>query len=217
MTSTPLPVIAPIAQGVDSQSNPYTLYTSSCHLQIADDGGWITPVIATNNGNGTHTFKTNSPFLSQHHQITSQPIAGSFSALLETEYLFALTASDSNAIPNLIDFDNKIADALNVILNRVPNFGFINKINLANIPNLDTSVTVLSFNQAYYAPAMLTNPVGQVLLLLQAFTYAANLYTYNPDLVNAIIPTFLHFKTNLYNLNRQVFLYSIPFILGGNL
>jgi hypothetical protein len=200
--TTPLPIIAPFAQGVDSTNTPYTLYTSPTHLQIADEGGWITPVTAVNHGNGTFSFTTISPHLLPWQQVTSAPLKGSFSAPLEVENLFIIDPSSWAA---LIAFDNTLANNLNEKLGLVANFGFVEKISESSIPSFDSSVTTTSFFTAYYAETL--NPTLQFLQLLQVFTWAANPATYSADLINGLMPTFLHFKTNLYNLNRQIFLF----------
>ena len=205
---TLLPVYAPMVQGVDPAGNPYILYTSTILLSVADDGGWITPLTGTEISQNVWKFETNSPFLGAGHQLNFT-LSGSFSGLLETEYLFTL--ADTTAFDALAAFDNLLTSTLNSVLSHKLDakkalFGNFVQITPSDSPSFGTDVTVDSF-LSWYGDNY-SNWPAQFLGLLQVYQWAlvnSGTNTTAAALVETITPIFLHFKTNLYNLNRQVF------------
>jgi len=212
--ATPLPIYAPMVHGVDPQGKTYYLYTSTVLLDVADKGGWITSLNLTNVNGNIYSFITASPFLRKQITFT---ISGAFTGTLESEALFAV--ADTNAFNALVVFDNLLTCALNKALSGILGknkkfYGTFVAISASDIPSFDTSVSVTSFFAWYYANY--SNWPLEFLGLLQVYQQASvGALPNSTSLLGAITPVFLQFKTNLYNLNRQVIFIQESSLLGG--
>ncbi|MHB1909622.1 MAG: hypothetical protein ACYCQJ_12270 [Nitrososphaerales archaeon] len=217
MTSSQIPFCAPISIGSGPQGEPYCLYASEVDLQVADRGGWLTPLTYVDNGDGTLSFTTNTPLFKEQIGFT---LKGAFTTFLEppNEYLFTL---DPNSYLEAVSVDRQIAKAINHVL--FAKFGHAAKAGFGTVLSLkDDTPPVLfltpgqstaQFNAAYYAPAAVLNWPYQFLILIGSLAWAIGQLELNPplppaeqadvaDLLQSATNQLLHYKTNLFNVNR---------------
>ena len=202
-----LAVLAPISYipYLSYYATPLFAYMSMMVLSTADLGGWLTPLTAVDHNNGSWTFTTNSPHFNPNEQV-SMTLEGNFSHPLEIEYLFSVYTNESWS--KLVEFDQQLSEQINWTLHkklspqRKELFGFPDSLDLDDKPTFTDNVTIPEYFGEYYTNT--GNWPKQFLGMLQVYTWA--IMNGETDFINALTPSFLHFKTNLYNLNRQLFL-----------
>ncbi len=201
-SQTPLPISAPLVSGYDKLGVPYVLYTSALQLNIADPGLWLTPINATNLGNGTYLFQTISPILYRHEQL-SFTLNGGFNIFVAPyTYLFEIQVSDWS---NVVNFDTTYTNLINSKLNirfgyNYPQiFGQLLGYQLGDVATYYDNVTVTEFYTDYTINSF--NWPKQFRAMTQLLAWAS----VNPTNVNAqelvatITPIYL--ETKPYNLN----------------
>lgn len=161
----------PIATGIDSNNNVYTIYYAWMHYDNNTRGGWFIPIVPSQIDSQSWTFDIALPYF---HPTINLLINGNFEVVIGSETYFVI--HDSVSWDNYVQFNNELATFINTIIPQkvVGNVQMIDSNSYLELQKLSNLSTYSDFMTLFVQSDKSITQQGLLLLQYATFNYNTN-------------------------------------------